>query len=187
MRCCHDPGAEHLHPGTFLTSYRCTAETFPTRYPHAVLAWRLTQSAWMSPVPVEDPSSTLRGRSERDHRVVSALLLVAAVVVIVLASVGVRATRRQDAVRQRVSGSLNRASLVQMEFHTRYRRFALWDELSEAGMRLPLGLSVETSSATSSHWYLRVRDVESGTTCDRVGMLTDPPGQPITPSCRRPE
>jgi hypothetical protein len=156
-------------------------------HPHATLVSRLTQSGLMSTVPSEAPSGAPTGRTQRDQRVVMALLLVAVIVVIVLASINVRATMRHDAVRQRVGGSLNRASLVQMEFHTRHRRFALWEELSDHGMRLPTGLRVQASTATPSHWYMRVLDVESGTTCDRIGMLTDPPGQPITPSCTRPE
>lgn len=141
----------------------------------------------MSTVPREVPSGTPDVRTQRDHRVVMSLLLVAVIAVLVLATISVRATMRHDAVRQRVGGSLNRASLVQMEFHTQHRRFALWDELTERGERLPSGLLVEASTATPSHWYLRVRDVESGTTCDRLGMLTDPPGEPITPTCKRPE
>ncbi len=162
-------------------------DSFATLHPHATLVSRLTLSGSMSPVSVEDPSGRPSVRTTRDQRVVMTLLLVAVVVMIVLASLSVRATMRHDAVRQRVGGSLNRASLVQMEFHSRHRRFALWDELSEGGMRLPMGLSVEASTASSSHWYMRVRDVESGTMCDRIGMLTDPPGRPIAPSCQRPD
>lgn len=138
----------------------------------------------MSPLPIEAPSGASGLRTQRDHRVVMALLLVAVIVVLILAAISVRATVRRDAGRQRVGGTLNRASLVQMEFHTRHRRFALWDELADGGMRLPSGMNVEASSATPSHWYLRLRDVESGTTCDRIGLLTDPPGRPVTPSCR---
>jgi len=141
----------------------------------------------MSTVPREVPSRVARERAQRDHRVVLTLLLAAIGVVLVLATLSVRATLRQDAVRQRVGGSLNRASLVQMEFHTRHRRFALWNELVERGVRLPAGLNVEASTATPSHWYLRVRDRETGTTCDRIGLLTDPPARPIMPACKRAE
>jgi hypothetical protein len=141
----------------------------------------------MSTLPSEAPSGASTARTHRDQRVVLSLLLVAALVVLVLAAISVRASLRHDAVRTRVGGSLNRASLVQMEFHTRHRRFALWDELAERGVRLPSGLRVEASTATPSHWYLRVRDVQTGTTCDRIGLLTDPPGRPITPACKRPE
>lgn len=156
-------------------------------YLRATSVPRLSLSGLMSTVPSEAPSGTSSVRTQRDHRVVVVLLLVALLIILVLASIGVRATMRHDAVRERVGSSLNRASLVQMEFHTRHRRFALWGELEERGLRLPTGLNVEASTATPSHWYLRVRDAESGTTCDRIGMLTDPPGRPITPACKRPE
>jgi len=156
-------------------------------YPRATLAPRLSLPGAMSPVPNEAPRRTSNVRTQRDHRVVVVLLLVAVVIVFLLATVSVRATMRQDAVRQRVGGSLNRASLVQMEFHSQHRRFALWDELSDQGVRLPSGLNVEASTASPSHWYLRVRDTATGTTCDRIGLLTDPPGRPIMPACTRPE
>jgi hypothetical protein len=70
-----------------------------------------------------------------------------------------------------------------MEFHTRNNRFALWAELEADGVRLPASMRLEASTATPSHWYLRLRDVESGATCDRIGLLTDPPGRPILPTC----
>jgi len=144
----------------------------------------------MPTVPPEDLQSTttaIRQRMARDQRVVAVLLLIAVVVVIALAATSVRATARADAVRQHVGGTLNRASLAQMEFHTRHRRFALWEELSARGMRLPSDLQVEVSTATHSHWYLRLRDVQTGITCDRVGMLTDAPGEPVLPTCTRPD
>jgi hypothetical protein len=156
-------------------------------YPRATLALRFSSSGSMATVPTEAPNDASRMRTRRDHRVVMALLLVAVIVVLFLAAISVRATIRLGAVRERVGGTLNRASLVQMEFHTRHRRFALWDELEDGGLRLPSGMNVEASSATPSHWYLRLRDIESGTTCDRVGLLTDPPGRPVTPSCQRSE
>jgi hypothetical protein len=141
----------------------------------------------MPPVPANAPprnATALSQRTARDHRVVVTLLLIAVLAVLVLAGITVRATVRRDAVRQRVGGTMTRASLVQLEFHTRHRRFALWDELAERGMRLPSALEVEASTATPSHWYLRVRDVNSGLVCDRIGLLTDPPGQPMLPSCK---
>jgi len=142
-------------------------------------------------MPTDSPDArrgtqqALSARSDRDHRVVVALLLAAVVVVIALATVTVRATVQTEAVRQRVGGTLQRTSLQQMEFHSRNQRFADWGELEARGVRLPPSLRLEASSATASHWYLRLRDVESGTSCDRIGLLTDPPGRPLLPTCTR--
>jgi len=149
-----------------------------------------SSSSPMPTAPAEEPrdaTTVLRQRRAGDRRVVATLLLIAVLAVLVLSTVTVRASVRADAVRQRAGGALNRASLAQMEFHTQHRRFALWDELSARGLRLPSPLRVEASTASPSHWYLRLRDDATGITCDRVGMLTDAPGQPVVPTCARPD
>lgn len=104
----------------------------------------------------------------------------------VVLSAGVSTTRSAmtlGASRERIGGTLGRASLVQMEFRSTNARFANWDELEARGMRLADDLAVVSSTATQSHWYLRLRDRSSGVTCERIGQLFDPPAKVIAPSC----
>lgn len=104
----------------------------------------------------------------------------------VVLSAGVTTTRSAltlGASRERIGGALGRASLVQMEFRSNNDRFALWDELESRGLRLAADLTVVTSTATQSHWYLRLRDRRTGVTCERIGQLFDPPAKVIVPSC----
>jgi hypothetical protein len=72
-----------------------------------------------------------------------------------------------------------------MEFRARHERYALWEELAANGMRLPEDVTVLHSNASMSHWYLRLRNRATGVTCERLGQLTDPPHDPVKPTCAR--
>ena len=114
------------------------------------------------------------------------LLSVLLLTVVVLLTFSVRATLTQRDVKGRAEGTFARAGLEQLEFHARRGRFALWSELQEEGVRLPSSMVVDTSNATASHWYLRVRDTATGLVCDRLGLRTDRPGRNPGLTCRPP-
>lgn len=84
-----------------------------------------------------------------------------------------------------MDGTLGRASLEQMEFRAANQRFAFWEELAQRGAKLPDQLEVVATNASSSHWFLKVRDRTTGIACSRVGQLFDPPGLPVAPVCER--
>lgn len=137
--------------------------------------------------PAGAPSDrTRQARARGEQRAVAALLLALTLAALLLAGVSVRATVVAGNVEARAGGAIGRASLAQMEFQARHRRFALWDELLVHGVRLPAAMAVDASSATPSHWYLRLKDSATGITCDGIGTLTDEPGAPVRPTCRRP-
>lgn len=114
------------------------------------------------------------------------LLSILLLTVVVLLTFSVRATLTQRDVKGRAEGTFARAGLEQLEFHARRGRFALWSELQEEGVRLPSSMVVDTSNATASHWYLRVRDTATGLVCDRLGLRTDRPGRNPGLTCRPP-
>lgn len=123
-------------------------------------------------------------RTASDRRSVLLLLLLLALGILGLAISGVRATVRDARGKERTAGALSRAALEQWEFHGRQGRFALWRELESGGARLPPAMSVDTSTATPSHWYLRLHDSASGLLCDRIGTIVDEPTERVAPTCR---
>ncbi len=124
-------------------------------------------------------------RSISEQRLIALLVATAIGVTIALATFGARASMALASSERHIGSTLGRASLQQMEFHTQHARFALWDELARSGASLPVNVSVVRSNATTSHWYLQLRDQVTGLTCDRVGQLIDPPSDLSTPSCTR--
>lgn len=113
------------------------------------------------------------------------LVAVAVGVTIALATLGARTSMTLSSSEREMGSTLGRASLQQREFHTQNARFALWDELARSGASLPVNITVVRSNATSSHWFLRLRDQTTGITCDKVGQLVDPPSDLTAPSCTR--
>ncbi len=85
-----------------------------------------------------------------------------------------------------MDGTLGRASLQQMEFRAANQRFALWGELAARGATMPAQLEVVATNASSSHWFLKVRDRTTGITCSRIGQLVDAPGLAVVPDCEQP-
>lgn len=134
--------------------------------------------------PPPDLRRTARARAER--RLVGALLASLALTIVLLIGFGTRASVARRDARVRADRTFARAGLVQLEFHARRGRFAFWSELASEGMRLPQSMQVDTSNATASHWYLRLRDSATGLLCDRVGQRLDRPGSTTNLSCRAP-
>ncbi len=114
-----------------------------------------------------------------------ALLAGAVGLTLALAAVGARVTVVSASSKARMTGTLGRASLEQMEFRAANKRFALWEELVQRGATLPDQLEVVATNASSSHWFLKVRDRQTGIACSRVGELLDAPGLAVAPVCDR--
>ena len=122
-------------------------------------------------------------RQRGERRIVALLLATVLGLVLALGASRTVTFRAAVAAQERMGGSLGRAALLQMEFRARNARYALWPELAAAGVRLPSGLAVVATSASTSHWYLRLRDRATGVSCAGVGELLDPPGAPLVPQC----
>ena len=114
-------------------------------------------------------------------------------VAVLLASAGavmavVRVTDRVEhgRAREALHGTLAAVFERQTEFRSAEARFATWEELSGRGVRLPRTQSVERSTASQSHWFLSLRDRQTGIVCDRIGELFDDAGD-RPPRCRDPQ
>lgn len=126
-----------------------------------------------------------RIRTASEQRVIALVVATAIGLMLALGLTGAQASHSASSARKRIGGTLGRASIEQMEFYSQHARFALWDELSARGMRLPDQVAVVASNASASHWYLRLRDVSTGVTCDRIGQLLDAPTGEVAPTCER--
>ncbi len=130
-------------------------------------------------------ASQVAGRGVAEQRFVAALIATVVGLTLALGTMGARASVAASDSKQRIGGTLGRASLQQLEFRARNARFAFWGELAASGARLPEGLTVIASNASTSHWYLQLRDAATGVVCASVGQLNDPPVQAEPPSCER--
>jgi len=72
----------------------------------------------------------------------------------------------------------------QQNFRALKSRFATWNELAATGATLPTSQGVAGSNADASHWYLSLRDQNTGVVCDRTGELFDESADERKPVCR---
>lgn len=116
-------------------------------------------------------------RSAGERWLVAVLASSVAVAMLVLSGMAVRSSMAENRSKAQIGSTFGRAALRQEEYRARNDRFADWSELANEGMRLPAELRVLSSNATRSHWYLRVRDRNTGVVCDRVGQLLENPNR----------
>lgn len=136
-----------------------------------------------------DPQQRRTRLAARERMLVLGVVCVA----VMLASAGavmavVRVTERVEEGRARdaLHGTLATVFERQAEFRGAEARFATWEELAGRGVRLPRSQTVERSTASPSHWFVSLRDRQTGIVCDRVGELFDDAGD-RPPRCRGPQ
>lgn len=125
-------------------------------------------------------------RSRHEGMLVSSLLATFALLTVAVASVTVRGNMHVERRTTALTGTLSRVHDHQQTFRVLNRRFASWTELQAAGMRVPDGQRMVRSNATASHWYVSLRDVETGVVCSRTGELFDDGPYDRSPTCTKP-
>lgn len=122
-------------------------------------------------------------RADQDQVLVSSVIV--AFLLLTLAAVGVkvRGNARTDRSRAEVSGTLTRVYDQQTAFRLLNQRFATWPELEAQGMALPTSHRVLASNASPSHWFMKVRDTNTGVVCSRTGELFDEDPSERPPTC----
>lgn len=100
---------------------------------------------------------------------------------LVLMSLNVAETARYTRAKEAIGRTFVRMHSRQSEYRSLYGRFATWPELRAGGVALGPRQSVVDSNADASHWFLSIRDLETGLVCDRTGELMD-----ASPAARRP-
>lgn len=118
-------------------------------------------------------SGEKRSREQQENTVVTSL--VAAFVLVALGFGSMRFSTNKAAERSAVAvqRTLDAVHGRQSGFRIIHQRFATWDELEADGASLESGQEVVASNASTSHWFLSVRDTTTGVQCSRTGELFD--------------
>ncbi len=158
--------------------------TAPVRRPPALPASRLPASrvpAASRPLPT---TAVGRDRAAHDSRVVVGLVSVFVIVAVLLVSMRIIRSTDEGRAREELGQTFAQVHEQQSDFHTVFGRFATWPELRDRGVALGPRQSVKDWNATTSHWFLSIRDVETGMICDRTGELFDEGAAERAPVCR---
>lgn len=129
-------------------------------------------------------SKRKRKTTATHERVVVTAVIAFGFAAAVLGSVRVAGDVRETRAKELMHGTFTRVDAQQDEFRRINARFATWTELAARGVRLPARQQVRTASADQSHWYLSLRDRNTGVVCDRTGELFDDPDETRAPVCR---
>jgi hypothetical protein len=147
----------------------------------------------MTPLPASTGSDATRAavasrreraRVARSERLVVISLLAFGLAIVILGSMRVAGEVRAERAREAMTETFTRVGQRQDEFRRLNARFATLPELNARGFRLPSRHQVQRSSADPSHWFLSIRDRNTGMICDRIGELMDEPGAGRKPVCR---
>lgn len=111
-------------------------------------------------------------------------LLAFGVAIVILGSMRVASDVREGRAKAEMAETFARVGQRQHEFRRLNARFATLPELNARGFRLPARHQVQRSSADPSHWFLSLRDRNTGMICDRIGELMDDPEAQRKPACR---
>jgi len=125
-------------------------------------------------------------RSRSESLLVTSLVATFALLTMAVASVTVRGNMTVERRTSALTGTLAQVHNQQQTFRVLNRRFASWAELEASGVKVPEGQRVVRSNATSSHWYVALRDVETGVVCSRTGELFDDGPDDRSPICTKP-
>lgn len=140
----------------------------------------------MAPATAAVVSKRKRKTTATHERVVVTAVIAFGFAAAVLGSVRVAGDVRETRAKELMQGTFTRVDAHQDEFRRVNARFATWTELAARGVRLPARQQVRTASADQSHWYLSLRDRNTGVVCDRIGELFDDPDGARAPVCRAP-
>jgi hypothetical protein len=122
-------------------------------------------------------------REQRDNVFVTSIVVAFVFLTVAIAGVKVSGSMKQDKSRAAITTTLTHAYEQQAVFRVLNQRFATWPELARRGMALPAEQRVVASNASRSHWFMSVRDTNTGIVCSRTGELFDDSPFDRKPSC----
>jgi hypothetical protein len=122
-------------------------------------------------------------RAERDSVLVTSVVVVFVMITVVIAGLKVNGSMQQDRSRTAIAGTLSNVYEQQSAFRIINQRFATWPELKARGFSMPGEQRVVTSNSSPSHWFMAVRDTNTGIVCSRTGELMDESPFERTPTC----
>lgn len=137
------------------------------------------------PQPKAGPATSVSSaaREQRDNVFVTSIVVAFVFLTVAIAGVKVTGSMKQDRSRTAITGTLTKVYEQQTAFRVLNQRFATWPELEARGMTLPDQQRVVASNASRSHWFMAVRDTNTGIVCSRTGELFDDSPLDRLPSC----
>jgi hypothetical protein len=129
------------------------------------------------------PVTATAAREQRDNVFVTSIVVAFVFLTLAIAGVKVSGSMKQDQSRAAIATTLTQAYEQQAVFRVLNQRFATWPELARRGMALPAEQRVVASNASRSHWFMSVRDTNTGIVCSRTGELFDDSPFDRKPSC----
>jgi len=123
-------------------------------------------------------------RESRDNRIVLGVVGAFVAIAVGLMSMRIVTSAQEAGAREALGQTFAMVHSEQAEFRTAFGRYATWPELRDRGMQVGPRQSVKDWNATASHWFMSIRDLETGVICDRTGELFDESSAERAPVCR---
>lgn len=171
-----------LRPATYPRTESLDRGTSPSSAGARVSRPAVPQAPAASP-PRAAASVASATRADRESVLVTSVVVVFVMVAMVIAGLKVNGSRQQDRSRTAIAGTLSNVYEQQSAFRIINQRFATWPELKARGLRMPGEQRVVTSNASPSHWFMAVRDTNTGIVCSRTGELMDESPFERKPTC----
>lgn len=123
-------------------------------------------------------------RDSGDRRVVIGVVGAFMVAAAFLMSMNAVSSGDETRAREKLGESFATVHDRQAEYRAIYGRFASWPELQQRGVQIGPKQTVREWNADASHWFISIRDTDTGVICDRTGELFDESAAEREPVCR---
>ena len=126
-------------------------------------------------------------REKLERRAIFTIVGVSVLAVTILMGLRIASSNDQERARATIDQAFSRVHARQREYRSLFGRFASWPELKERGVVLGRRQAVLAWNADLSHWFLSIRDVDTGVICDRTGEIFDEDWTERLSACRPPK
>ena len=126
-------------------------------------------------------------REKLERCAIFTIVGVSVLAVTILMCLRIASSNDQERARATIDQAFSRVHARQREYRSLFGRFASWPELKERGVVLGRRQAVLAWNADLSHWFLSIRDVDTGVICDRTGEIFDEDWTERLSACRPPK
>lgn len=131
-------------------------------------------------------AAVANSRNHQDHVLVSSIVVAFVLLAMGLGFFQVRGGVVKENSKKEIVGTLTAVHSQQIAFREENQRFATWAELQDLGMKVGPRQAVVASNASISHWFMSIRDSDTGLICSRTGELFDESSSERNTSCYTP-
>ena len=178
-------GADEVAERTGLT--RGAVASAPARAPANALPDARAAAPRTAPRTAARAAPRTAAREKLERRVILTIVSVSVLAVVILMGLRIARSNEQDRARVTIDQTFARVHARQREYRSLIGRFASWPELRDRGVQLRPRQSALAWNADQSHWFMSIRDVESGLICDRTGEIFDEEWSERSSVCRQPK